>query len=1059
MVFDLEHEVGRELCHLRFTSVSGHLMQIDFAEGACRQWSAYDPQRLFEARIAEAVSSEAQDIVRTLKRESRGARKLIIWTDCDREGEKIGYEIVAICQQVVPHIEVLRAHFSAVTQRDVDNALTALTQPDPRLAMAVEARTELDLRIGAAFTRFQTLYLRKYFPELRDRVISYGPCQFPTLGFVVRRYWEIGKFVSEDFWRIHLAHRATPTGPLTAFTWLRQRVFNENACAILYDICMAAPTPRATVVEVKSQPRSLSRPLPLNTVEMQKMAARKLHMTSEGTMRIAEKLYTAGYISYPRTETDRFGPGLDLVQLVKEQESDPRWGDFARRLLPPAGQPTPRAGRNDDKAHPPIHPTKAAAPGVLHGDEARLYEYITRRFLAVCSSDALTQQSIVVVDVAAERFTASGTCIVQRNYLDVYPYEVRQNTDLPPLRLHERFEPTVLEMQRGETSPPQLLTEADLIALMDKNGIGTDATIAEHIGKIKEREYIGVVNEKYLAPSSLGIALCLGYETMGLEMAQPSMRAGLEADLKRICSGECTKDDVIRTGISLYQRAFTTATKESTKLAEAVAQYMAGNGGAGPGASPSEGRYAPFSIASTGSAVAAGADGAPDGAAHTPYIRPCGKCASGQMLLRRTRNGDHLVGCSDYPTCRNAVFMKAGVVSSARPADAHCAACEGTSGGQPVLLVEVVFERGAVPLDTPTPYRGCISGRCDSLLSEIFNIRPAQRGSNEASGVLQQAPSSSAPDAGHGRRHVAEVQHADRVAGRGDAAAADEPFQPYDRHSPVDYGRSARPDMDGSVTAVLPCAGRQAANGGFTRSRAAVKPEALPSASMQLVGRAIQAPPCGNSRTGPIEAPGNEANSESAILCGCGRPAAKRVSKTPTNPGRQFYTCANAQQADRCSFFLWADMLPSSTDAERQPLWGGQSRAVCAHRRACVPACAVADAMPCGRRRPGMTVCIGEAVRTITQQPHRVVYAMLASRYVARCRPVVGRHAVAAFQFSRPRLYTVARQPGHFASACPRARGGASSRSRRRRTTQRGREAGTLCPSVPQQLAAADLLA
>lgn len=90
--------------------------------------------------------------------------------------------------------------------------------------------------------------------------------------------------------------------------------------------------------------------------ELEKQASRKLRINAKETMRIAEKLYTQGYISYPRTETNIFPPSFDLASIVGDQTADPNWGAFANQIL--TRGPTPRQGNKTDNAHPPIHPTK-----------------------------------------------------------------------------------------------------------------------------------------------------------------------------------------------------------------------------------------------------------------------------------------------------------------------------------------------------------------------------------------------------------------------------------------------------------------------------------------------------------------------------------------------------------------------------------------------------------------------------------------------------------------------------------------------------------------------------
>ncbi|XP_016324182.1 DNA topoisomerase 3-alpha-like [Sinocyclocheilus anshuiensis] len=356
--------------------------------------------------------------MRTLEREVRQCQALVIWTDCDREGENIGFEIIDVCKAVKPNVQVFRARFSEITPNSIRRACETLTEPDINISDAVDVRQELDLRIGASFTRFQTLRLQKIFPEsLSDQLISYGSCQFPTLGFVVERFKAIQAFVPETFFKIKVVHEPNEEESVE-FSWKRHRLFNHTACLVLYQMCMEDPM--AKVISVTSKPKSKWRPLPLDTVELEKLASRKLRISAKETMKIAEKLYTQGFISYPRTETNMFPQNLNLTMLVEQQTQDNEWGNFAQRILE-SGGPTPRNGNKSDQAHPPIHPTKYT--NSLQGNEKRLYEFIVRHFLACCSKDAQGQEVTVEIEIAEERFSASGLTIIARNYLEVYPYD------------------------------------------------------------------------------------------------------------------------------------------------------------------------------------------------------------------------------------------------------------------------------------------------------------------------------------------------------------------------------------------------------------------------------------------------------------------------------------------------------------------------------------------------------------------------------------------------------------------------------------------------------------
>lgn len=122
---------------------------------------------------------------------------------------------------------------------------------------------------------------------------------------------------------------------------------------------------------------------------------------------IAEGLYNKGLLSYPRTETDQYDKDFDFRSLIAKQTNDDAWGAYATNLMNDGeSYERPRNGRKNDAAHPPIHP--AAHANDLNGDDKRVYEYVTRRFLGSCSRDATGNTVTVELDIAGEMFTATG---------------------------------------------------------------------------------------------------------------------------------------------------------------------------------------------------------------------------------------------------------------------------------------------------------------------------------------------------------------------------------------------------------------------------------------------------------------------------------------------------------------------------------------------------------------------------------------------------------------------------------------------------------------------------
>lgn len=316
------------------TSVLGHVRGIDFLP-EYKSWQSCDPSALFDADIQKYIEDKNKPIAKNIETEGRTAQTLFIWTDCDREGEFIGSEVRAVAGKVNPRLLMpgnnIRARFSNIERQHIIHAARNPIPLDENQANAVAARQELDLRIGACFTRMQSL---KYKPmilvrgisEEQCKLLSFGPCQFPTLGFVVDRYFAVKNFVPEPFWSIKVVHNKDHID--VKFLWARGHLFDRMIATILFEQCLVAKF--AKITKVQTKPTSKWKPLPLTTVEMQKMGSRYLRMDSQRVMHHAESLYNKGFISYPRTETDQFDRGMDLRAIIQKQTQGPAWGQYAQ---------------------------------------------------------------------------------------------------------------------------------------------------------------------------------------------------------------------------------------------------------------------------------------------------------------------------------------------------------------------------------------------------------------------------------------------------------------------------------------------------------------------------------------------------------------------------------------------------------------------------------------------------------------------------------------------------------------------------------------------------------
>ncbi|XP_055381973.1 DNA topoisomerase 3-alpha [Condylostylus longicornis] len=741
-IFDFETNIKNQNCKMVMTSVSGHLLNYEFL-GPYKSWNNCSPEQLFDAPIRKTIlnNDTGEKIKKTLEKEVKSCQGLIIWTDCDREGENIGFEILEICKAVKPTLKVFRAKFSEITRSAILRAVNNLVQPDQRQNEAVNIRQELDLRTGAAFTRYQTLRLQKLFPETTaDKLISYGSCQIPTLGFVAERYKEAEDFVSEPFWKLVVTH--TIDDLTVEFNWARNRLFNKEVVEDYLLLCLTDP--KAKVENKSVKPKNKWRPQPMDTVELEKLGSRKLKINAKEIMNIAEKLYNKGFISYPRTETNSFSLNFDLSKIVQQHTSHSEWGDFALRVL--QWQPNPRNGKKTDEAHPPIHPIKLTTD--LSGNEARVYELIVRHFLACVSRDATGSETIVHINIAGEKFSANGLVIYERNYLDVYPYENWNSKQIHHYDVEQEFDPTEISMREGSTTAPPLLTEADLIALMEKNGIGTDATHAEHIHTIKERGYIGEVDRGLLVPGTIGMGLYEGYGAMDLELAKPRLRAEFESDLKKICTGEKDSKLVLREQIARYKEAYHLITQRITAMDEKFSNRVNET----PANRRNNGDQDPRNDGAGGSSDVNGNNDNDDDDGDDGNIPPgcggnnfrnvrtdsssdgipsplqelflCPKCKTCYMVLKKKKEGNsYMIGCSNFPVCKNVIWLTDGI-KEAQLSHSSCKRCYNKNYKSSISnKIEFKFKNSsylALLGSTSLTYTTCL--RCDSKFREIFDI-------------------------------------------------------------------------------------------------------------------------------------------------------------------------------------------------------------------------------------------------------------------------------------------------------------------------------------------------
>ncbi|XP_063979754.1 DNA topoisomerase 3-beta-1 [Diachasmimorpha longicaudata] len=548
-------QLRSETVSFKMTSVCGHVMSLDFI-GKYNNWDKVDPAELFNCQTEKKEAVPKLRIPAFLSKEGSHCEYLILWLDCDKEGENICFEVIQAVQErrnpPLSHHNIWRAKFSAITDRDIKSALQNLVKPNENEARSVDARQELDLRIGCAFTRFQTKFFQGKYGDLDASLISYGPCQTPTLGFCVQRHDEIQTFKPDPYWVLQVTIKTTE-GQDMVLSWARGRSFDKEIANIF--LSHVKEHEQATVVNISSSEKTKGRPIALNTVELMRVSSSGLGMGPHHAMQIAERLYTQGYISYPRTETTSYPENFDLLATLRQQQNSSDWGEDVRKILA-NGINRPKKG-HDAGDHPPITPMKPASRNELDGDSWRIYDYITRHFIATLAKDCKYLSTTIKFEIGIESFSLTGSTLIDPGYTSLLTWQaLGANESLPRLNVGDKVSIHETKLLECYTQPPDYLTESELITLMEKHGIGTDASIPVHINNICIRNYVSVVAGRKLVPTSLGIVLVHGYQKIDPDLVLPTMRSAVEEQLNLIALGRADFYAVLQHTIEVFKQKF-----------------------------------------------------------------------------------------------------------------------------------------------------------------------------------------------------------------------------------------------------------------------------------------------------------------------------------------------------------------------------------------------------------------------------------------------------------------------------------------------------------------------
>jgi len=572
--------------------MSGHVLNVDFPR-EYNNWRATNLNQLIAAPLVYEPSMPA--IAAALKKYGARASRITIATDYDTEGESIGREALTMIGR--KDLKVDRARFSAITPEEVREAFSHLVPLDYNLADSADARREVDLIWGAVLTRFISLASAR----LGSEFLSVGRVQTPTLALIVDREKERRAFKAVPYWElVALFHKHKD------FEAQHAKGRFDAEPRELFERLKTEKKGRVKSV-TKSQ-KNLAAPTPFNTTDFLR-AVSVIGVSPSKAMSLAESLYTAGFISYPRTDNTVYPESIKLKQIVEALVG----GDFDKEARTVLAQKklVPTRGKKQTTDHPPIHPVAPASKRALSADEWKVYELVVRRFLATLMPKCELDTVRAVIDLGGEEFIANGQTIRVPGWKEVYTYSKTKEIELPELAEGELVDLKDLQLLAKETQPPALYTPSSLLKVLEDLNLGTKSTRPEIISKLIARHYIH--GSKNYEPTEIAFAVIDVLEKVAPDLTKPTMTAKLEDEMEDIGRGEKKKDEVVH---------------DSRHILEHILAELTGG-------------YDEISKSLRGAV------------ADTNTIGSC-KCGGTLRVIVSKRTRKRFVGCSSYPKCTNS---------------------------------------------------------------------------------------------------------------------------------------------------------------------------------------------------------------------------------------------------------------------------------------------------------------------------------------------------------------------------------------------------------------------
>ncbi|MBJ2357489.1 type I DNA topoisomerase [Sphaerochaeta sp. S2] len=516
---------------------------------------AIDVEKGFACEYQVVAGKNA--LIKEIKSSLKSVDKLLLATDEDREGESISWHLLEVLKPKVPHQRMV---FHEITKKAITDALEHGRDLDENLVQAQESRRVVDRLYG--YTLSPTLW-----KKLSNKRLSAGRVQSVGLRLTVDRERLRIAFSQSTYFdakaKLQSVSKQAFEAKLTAYAG--QAIANskdfdsttgeykgkkntlllaeEQAKAIVKELSSAA----FVVEDVQKKPFVTRPSIPFTTSTLQQDAIKKLHISASETMRIAQRLYENGYITYMRTDSPSLSQeGTNAARSLVDQL-------YGKEYLSPSPRYFAAKSAGAQEAHEAIRPAgeRFAVPSEtsLSGKDLALYELIWKRTLASQMADAKKATTTVTIKAGNGTFVASGTQIVFPGFIRAY-VEGSDDPDaalddketfLPAMKAGEECSLQQLEEVSHQTKSPARYTEASLVQELEKRGIGRPSTYASIIKTLMDRKYV-MKEGNALVPTFMGFAVCQFLETNFPQFIDYDFTSKMEDNLDKIAAGELDKN-------------------------------------------------------------------------------------------------------------------------------------------------------------------------------------------------------------------------------------------------------------------------------------------------------------------------------------------------------------------------------------------------------------------------------------------------------------------------------------------------------------------------------------